>query len=116
MDGAPPARFHFRRARKSSAVKGEAFLRDGIWQVVCKTIETANKQRIFQHLQFRTRNGSSDALKRTRLRDQHISDISAQSLDVGGEIEAGREFLKLRSEEHTSELQSLMRNSYAVFC
>src|SRR3546814_5194602 len=23
---------------------------------------------------------------------------------------------KLRSEEHTSELQSLMRNSYAVFC
>src|SRR3546814_6106373 len=24
--------------------------------------------------------------------------------------------VKLRSEEHTSELQSLMRNSYAVFC
>src|SRR3546814_7651487 len=24
--------------------------------------------------------------------------------------------LNLRSEEHTSELQSLMRNSYAVFC
>src|SRR3546814_1353610 len=24
--------------------------------------------------------------------------------------------LSLRSEEHTSELQSLMRNSYAVFC
>src|SRR3546814_4717473 len=24
--------------------------------------------------------------------------------------------LKLRSEEHTSELQSLMRNSYTVFC
>src|SRR3546814_2607334 len=75
-------------------------------QVGCKTIETANKQRIFQHLQFRTRNGSSDALKRTRLRDQHINDISAQSFDVGGEIEAGREFLKLRSEEHTSELQT----------
>src|SRR3546814_8342247 len=27
-----------------------------------------------------------------------------------------REFLHLRSEEHTSELQSLMRISYAVFC
>src|SRR3546814_6223775 len=26
------------------------------------------------------------------------------------------EFLGLRSEEHTSELQSLMRTSYAVFC
>src|SRR3546814_5946493 len=24
--------------------------------------------------------------------------------------------VRLRSEEHTSELQSLMRNSYAVFC
>src|SRR3546814_3378813 len=27
-----------------------------------------------------------------------------------------RSFLRLRSEEHTSELQSLMRISYAVFC
>src|SRR3546814_5079868 len=26
------------------------------------------------------------------------------------------EYAKLRSEEHTSELQSLMRTSYAVFC
>src|SRR3546814_4546193 len=25
-------------------------------------------------------------------------------------------YLSIRSEEHTSELQSLMRNSYAVFC
>src|SRR3546814_10377593 len=32
--------------------------------------------------------------------------------DQGGEIERGEE----RSEEHTSELQSLMRSSYAVFC
>src|SRR3546814_9705995 len=29
---------------------------------------------------------------------------------------AGRFHPGLRSEEHTSELQSLMRNSYAVFC
>src|SRR3546814_2004676 len=28
----------------------------------------------------------------------------------------GRAVLMARSEEHTSELQSLMRNSYAVFC
>src|SRR3546814_1772675 len=27
-----------------------------------------------------------------------------------------KEWLSARSEEHTSELQSLMRNSYAVFC
>src|SRR3546814_9294631 len=40
----------------------------------------------------------------------------AEALDVilwnGDEFEA----LNLRSEEHTSELQSLMRSSYAVFC
>src|SRR3546814_10063282 len=30
--------------------------------------------------------------------------------------ESTRNPLALRSEEHTSELQSLMRNSYAVFC
>src|SRR3546814_1289846 len=28
----------------------------------------------------------------------------------------GSELTSARSEEHTSELQSLMRNSYAVFC
>src|SRR3546814_5451127 len=30
--------------------------------------------------------------------------------------EAGRREMSIRSEEHTSELQSLMRISYAVFC
>src|SRR3546814_7660502 len=46
--------------------------------------------------------------------------------DRGGAIGAGRAFVgkgdvehrwqRVRSEEHTSELQSLMRISYAVFC
>src|SRR3546814_6155227 len=31
-------------------------------------------------------------------------------------ISAGRDIIYSRSEEHTSELQSLMRLSYAVFC
>src|SRR3546814_2128430 len=31
-------------------------------------------------------------------------------------IELGMQILAIRSEEHTSELQSLMRISYAVFC
>src|SRR3546814_4177365 len=34
-------------------------------------------------------------------------------LEILGKAEGGGE---TRSEEHTSELQSLMRNSYAVFC
>src|SRR3546814_4350194 len=36
---------------------------------------------------------------------------SGAPLEIGAVIE-----VHLRSEEHTSELQSLMRNSYAVFC
>src|SRR3546814_6298198 len=45
-----------------------------------------------------------------------------EMLQVGAEligshsVAAARELVTVRSEEHTSELQSLMRNSYAVFC
>src|SRR3546814_10715742 len=38
------------------------------------------------------------------------------TLDFSGGVDAMQERLNDRSEEHTSELQSLMRNSYAVFC
>src|SRR3546814_5350483 len=42
-------------------------------------------------------------------------DLRGLSLDrSSGNAQLDR--LALRSEEHTSELQSLMRNSYAVFC
>src|SRR3546814_9209972 len=37
-------------------------------------------------------------------------------IDHGGEIIGELGISALRSEEHTSELQSLMRKSYAVFC
>src|SRR3546814_1596275 len=42
----------------------------------------------------------------------------AEAAEKGPRARGGREPLKVlgRSEEHTSELQSLMRNSYAVFC
>src|SRR3546814_9197729 len=36
--------------------------------------------------------------------------------DAGGGVEAAHVHRVARSEEHTSELQSLMRISYAVFC
>src|SRR3546814_6807558 len=39
---------------------------------------------------------------------------SVDAAEAGSRI--GRSDLLLRSEEHTSELQSLMRISYAVFC
>src|SRR3546814_10317428 len=49
--------------------------------------------------------------RRDRLRDDDI----AKGM-VGAEIEGDGGFPLARSEEHTSELQSLMRISYAVFC
>src|SRR3546814_4067485 len=36
--------------------------------------------------------------------------------DISRRLSTGGRHESLRSEEHTSELQSLMRNSYAVFC
>src|SRR3546814_7525489 len=43
--------------------------------------------------------------------------IESQFLEQGAaHRHAAREFVGLRSEEHTSELQSLMRISYSVFC
>src|SRR3546814_4882644 len=39
-----------------------------------------------------------------------------RALDLVKPEEAGRRVVTLRSEEHTSELQSLMCISYAVFC
>src|SRR3546814_7654644 len=44
--------------------------------------------------------------------DPHFIRFSAS----GGHADVASERLKARSEEHTSELQSLMRISYAVFC
>src|SRR3546814_10000343 len=41
---------------------------------------------------------------------QHAADVPGTRRAVGGDRAGGR------SEEHTSELQSLMRISYAVFC
>src|SRR3546814_5856176 len=40
----------------------------------------------------------------------------ARALEISSETLYVRAGLLERSEEHTSELQSLMRNSYAVFC
>src|SRR3546814_6545773 len=48
----------------------------------------------------------------------HLGGIAKAHCVSGGERLRGRKACKLpyRSEEHTSELQSLMRISYAVFC
>src|SRR3546814_6658357 len=48
--------------------------------------------------------------------DDNADDESGDTADEAGEDDAEAAFAGARSEEHTSELQSLMRISYAVFC
>src|SRR3546814_5240679 len=45
-----------------------------------------------------------------------IRDMSLELLAIVGDMREGNRDAAIRSEEHTSELQSLMRISYAVFC
>src|SRR3546814_6320584 len=56
------------------------------------------------------RSGDDDGL--------HDRELTELVLGVDGllDLEAERDRGDVRSEEHTSELQSLMRSSYAVFC
>src|SRR3546814_6191264 len=46
----------------------------------------------------------------------HGQMAAGHHLDGGGGRSRARDLWRDRSEEHTSELRSLMRNSYAVFC
>src|SRR3546814_4673615 len=49
--------------------------------------------------------------------EHHVSEEDCQRMfDVATFVNTVEESKALRSEEHTSELQSLMRISYAVFC
>src|SRR3546814_13808343 len=60
-----------------------------------------------------TPGGGGQALLRLRARSENrYSNLMALRLDGAVACATGLE----RSEEHTSELQSLMRNSYAVLC
>src|SRR3546814_6384498 len=62
---------------------------------------------------------SFDVIEREGMRraraELERADIALVVLDAR-DPDAGRVELEARSEEHTSELQSLMRISYAVFC
>src|SRR3546814_9051950 len=55
-----------------------------------------------------------DRVSGIRLKDGTIIDATLVVMAVG--IRPNTELAQSRSEEHTSELQSLMRISYAVFC
>src|SRR3546814_15157232 len=69
---------------------------------------------LFRSPRARARQGGGGA---ARGRDQGTRGDAPVPLDAGDvQIEGRRRRRARRSEEHTSELQSLMRISYAVFC
>src|SRR3546814_5313013 len=47
---------------------------------------------------------------------RHVAGAQHIALELLGDVADVRHLVEVRSEEPTSELQSLMRNSYAVFC
>src|SRR3546814_6206318 len=76
-------------------------------------VAVADDRRVQPPYAQRTQRGHADALagvEAVRLRGAHVVQQA-----VAGRAHQHRQALA-RSEEHTSELQSLMRISYAVFC
>src|SRR3546814_9389180 len=61
----------------------------------------------------RTRSAGQRAARRVR---QRHADRARRGGDGGRALRRAHDRTRIRSEEHTSELQSLMRISYAVFC
>src|SRR3546814_4504167 len=63
--------------------------------------------------------GEADAarmLARLRQDDPSLGALNSWSTSYASRLVRKEDYDVDRSEEHTSELQSLMRNSYAVFC
>src|SRR3546814_2949330 len=80
-------------------------------EVVAPGEDDGQREGAFQALQCR-RHG----LLRRHLAVEIAGDQMHHGFGVGLGLELVADGLQFRSEEHTSELQSLMRISYAVFC
>src|SRR3546814_6529916 len=61
-------------------------------------------------------NAAVSAVSPTKCRDRRNSSSSTRDASKARTVPAFTAGKSRRSEEHTSELQSLMRTSYAVFC
>src|SRR3546814_10812780 len=88
--------------RRVDTHAGEAQIRRQDPQVVLAVIEIVRREG------YAPRHSAIDQVHRHRLL---VHEAQMEELDLEGQI-----LLTPRSEEHTSELQSLMRISYAVFC
>src|SRR3546814_3305980 len=66
------------------------------------------------HIAQRARTLTGQPLARALSLWEKARDLAASAVPLS--LDPQSVVFELRSEEHTSELQSLMRNSYAVFC
>src|SRR3546814_9929814 len=103
-----PDRTRFLR-QSDAAIQGGAFHND--------VVAVANQHVLFTHeIAFHDREAAHAAI-RAAFPAVEIVEVPAKAVSLGDAI---RSYLfnaqLVRSEEHTSELQSLMRISYAVFC
>src|SRR3546814_2358567 len=81
-------------------------------------------KRVGELRRLRQTTASQDAGGRAVAAEDSTADGTRSRADAAGEIDifgvqdfgCGSQGQPFRSEEHTSELQSLMRSSYAVFC
>src|SRR3546814_4901621 len=72
---------------------------------------------ILRHSAPACRSGDADTVRHRADRGAQPVELSQSSQDTGRRRRGrARRAHQLRSEEHTSELQSLMRISYAAFC
>src|SRR3546814_7903636 len=75
--------------------------------------------RLYNPADIAARNGHVEMLRYLRARDIHCTPRGANDAAANGHLAVLQDLRAHgihRSEEHTSELQSLMRISYAVFC
>src|SRR3546814_3384618 len=85
---------------------------------LCTHFPELDRCTVMQHLKVLEDAGLVIAERRGRERWNHLDAMPIQDIHdrwIGPHAAAATARLA-RSEEHTSELQSLMRNSYAVFC
>src|SRR3546814_4705363 len=80
---------------------------------LCERIRSAQPQRLDRGV--RALGGESGDDKHRRLRGAQQLGQRRKPVHVG-HFQVEHQHVDIRSEEHTSELQSLMRISYAVFC
>src|SRR3546814_8829366 len=95
----------------------KAFLSDNVFEVANLAVQ------IYGGHGYVTEHGVEQIVRDVRVFSIYEGANGIQALDLVGRkllsdrgVRLGRLFDEIRSEEHTSELQSLMRHSYAVFC